>query len=67
MVCALPQWLVRRGDDTGPLARLISGPPISMTKERLIPLIVATALFMENMDSTVMPLASPEATFIQKN
>src|ERR1700682_3437153 len=26
---------------------------IVMTKERLIPLIVATALFMENMDSTV--------------
>jgi len=25
-----------------------------MTKERLIPLIVATALFMENMDSTVI-------------
>ena len=25
-----------------------------MNKERLIPLIVATALFMENMDSTVI-------------
>jgi EmrB/QacA subfamily drug resistance transporter len=32
---------------------------ISMTKERLIPLIVATALFMENMDSTVIATSLP--------
>src|ERR1700748_2139634 len=30
-----------------------------MTKERLIPLIVATALFMENMDSTVIAPSLP--------
>ena len=34
-------------------------PLISMTKERLIPLIVATALFMENMDSTVIATSLP--------
>src|SRR5262245_31908560 len=34
--------------------------PNSMTnKERLIPLIVATALFMENMDSTVIATSLP--------
>jgi hypothetical protein len=32
---------------------------MSMTKERLIPLIVATALFMENMDSTVIATSLP--------
>src|SRR5258708_19054699 len=32
---------------------------ILMTKERLIPLIVATALFMENMDSTVIATSLP--------
>src|SRR6476620_5212384 len=32
---------------------------IAMTKERLIPLIVATALFMENMDSTVIATSLP--------
>ena len=30
-----------------------------MNKERLIPLIVATALFMENMDSTVIATSLP--------
>jgi hypothetical protein len=30
-----------------------------MNKERLIPLIVATALFMENMDSTVIATSPP--------
>ena len=30
-----------------------------MTKERLIPLIVAAALFMENLDSTVIATALP--------
>src|SRR2546430_3202070 len=30
-----------------------------MTKERLIPLIVATALFMENMDATVIATSLP--------
>src|ERR1700726_4264158 len=34
-------------------------PRFSMTKERLIPLIVATALFMENMDSTVIATSLP--------
>src|SRR6266404_1055538 len=37
----------------------LSGSPIPMTKERLIPLIVATALFMENMDSTVIATSLP--------
>src|SRR5271155_415493 len=32
---------------------------ISMNKQRLIPLIVATALFMENMDSTVIATSLP--------
>src|ERR1700722_150191 len=32
---------------------------ILMTKERLIPLIVATALFMENMDSKVIATSLP--------
>src|SRR5882672_4885439 len=36
-----------------------SGPPIPMDKQRLIPLIVATALFMENMDSTVIATSLP--------
>ncbi len=35
------------------------GLPISMNKQRLIPLIVATALFMENMDSTVIATSLP--------
>jgi EmrB/QacA subfamily drug resistance transporter len=34
-------------------------PRNSMNKERLIPLIVATALFMENMDSTVIATSLP--------
>src|ERR1700704_6183012 len=34
-------------------------PRIPMNKERLIPLIVATALFMENMDSTVIATSLP--------
>src|ERR1051325_6368171 len=34
-------------------------PPIFMTRERLIPLIVATALFMENMDATVIATSLP--------
>src|SRR5882757_8803804 len=34
-------------------------PPDSMNKQRLIPLIVATALFMENMDSTVIATSLP--------
>src|ERR1700682_2280189 len=36
-----------------PLLRIV------MTKERLIPLIVATALFMENMDSTAIATSLP--------
>jgi EmrB/QacA subfamily drug resistance transporter len=34
-------------------------PENSMNKQRLIPLIVATALFMENMDSTVIATSLP--------
>src|SRR6266404_4568136 len=34
-------------------------PRTSMNKERLIPLIVATALFIENMDSTVIATSLP--------
>jgi len=33
--------------------------PILMNKQRLIPLIVATALFMENMDATVIATSLP--------
>src|SRR6476619_2544535 len=33
--------------------------PVVMNKQRLIPLIVATALFMENMDSTVIATSLP--------
>src|SRR5258705_2367382 len=36
-----------------------SNLPIPMDKQRLIPLIVATALFMENMDSTVIATSLP--------
>src|ERR1700723_1618523 len=32
---------------------------ISMDRQRLLPLIVATALFMENMDSTVIATSLP--------
>ena len=46
--------------------RVLQPPPparflirISMNKQRLIPLIVATALFMENMDSTVIATSLP--------
>src|SRR5438045_4901046 len=43
-----------------PVLRLQAiSPRISMKKERLIPLIVATALFMENMDSTVIATSLP--------
>src|ERR1700704_4080187 len=43
-----------------PCSRPYPSPPrILMTKERLIPLIVATALFMENMDSTVIATSLP--------
>src|SRR5437660_114680 len=38
---------------------LYAFPCDSMNKERLIPLIVATALFMENMDSTVIATSLP--------
>jgi EmrB/QacA subfamily drug resistance transporter len=34
-------------------------PPMSLRRERLIPLIVATGLFMENTDSTVIATALP--------
>src|SRR6059058_6057374 len=37
----------------------LSLPRTEMNKERLIPLIVATALFMENMDSTVIATSLP--------
>src|SRR5215210_1417590 len=40
-------------------AQLRHRSQISMNKERLIPLIVATALFMENMDSTVIATSLP--------
>src|SRR5207253_58930 len=33
--------------------------PRSMTRDRLVPLIVAVALFMENMDSTVIATSLP--------
>lgn len=36
-----------------------AGPNHPMTKERIIPLIVASALFMENMDSTVIATSLP--------
>src|ERR1700722_7668886 len=42
-----------------PCCPLPPSPRIPMNKERLIPLIVATALFMENMDSTVIATSLP--------
>ena len=42
-----------------PLACLFLQAPIPMDKQRMIPLIVATALFMENMDSTVIATSLP--------
>src|ERR1700687_4080429 len=44
-----------------PSSRFFPSPlfRIVMTKERLIPLIVAVALFMENMDSTVIATSLP--------
>jgi EmrB/QacA subfamily drug resistance transporter len=50
---------VRQWDDTALLLILSLFSRFSMTKERLIPLIVATALFMENMDSTVIATSLP--------
>lgn len=53
MVGRIPQWLPWRCDDTPVCPPFPCLPPrLPMTKERLIPLIVATAPFMENMDST---------------
>jgi hypothetical protein len=40
---------VRQPDDTGPSPAFFSNPLIPMDKQRLIPLIVATALFMEDI------------------
>ena len=52
--------------DRGPPSADVKAPAPSrlpdmsrMTKERLIPLIVAAALFMENMDSTVIATSLP--------
>jgi EmrB/QacA subfamily drug resistance transporter len=50
---------LRGGTVIQPNCRLLSSLRISMNKERLIPLIVATALFMENMDSTVIATSLP--------
>ena len=52
------QWPLPRQDVT---ARFPPDPssPAPMTKERLIPLIVAAALFMENMDATVIATSLP--------
>ena len=59
MVLPVPQWPRIRRDVTAGLPPLSLPPLIPMTKERLIPLIVATALFMENMDSTVIATSLP--------
>ena len=42
-----------------PPGLLFSSPHLIMNKQRVIPLIVATALFMENMDSTVISTSLP--------
>src|SRR5689334_9651532 len=36
-----------------------AAPPPAMTRERIVPLIIAVALFMENMDSTVIATSLP--------
>src|SRR6266481_1738136 len=59
--------VARRSALASAAMRCYSPPPacflplsrFSMNKERLIPLIVATALFMENMDSTVIATSLP--------
>src|SRR3954462_13940173 len=47
------------GCNRPPSPASFSNLPIPMDKQRLIPLIVATALFMENMDSTVIATSLP--------
>ena len=39
-------------------------PAKALNRERLIPLIVACALFMENMDSTVIATSLPALSLI---
>ena len=46
-------WMIQPPDPAAFLS------PYPMDKQRLIPLIVATALFMENMDSTVIATSLP--------
>ena len=61
MVCGFRNSPAGPGGDTAPAPCRL--PTVSsdrvMNKERLIPLIVATALFMENMDSTVIATSLP--------
>ena len=51
VVCPVPRCPIVQAGHAGtrPRPPLLS-IPVPMTKERLIPLIVACALFMENMD-----------------
>src|ERR1700726_2971207 len=63
MLLRVQQWKARNRSDTAHflprLCLLPASPKFSMNKERLIPLIVAPALFMENMDSTVISTSLP--------
>ena len=63
MLLRVQQWKARNRSDTAHflprLCLLPASPKFSMNKERLIPLIVATALFMENMDTTVISTSLP--------
>jgi len=51
---AVPHWPPRQCGVTALLPPFPAALPILDEQERLIPLIVATALFMENMDATVI-------------
>src|ERR1700674_4200200 len=48
-----------RVDDAIQRGQSLFGNAIAMSRDRLVPLIVAVALFMENMDSTVIATSLP--------
>ena len=62
MLCVDPQWPRPDGGDKpefSPFLLISNTNPFMVDKQRIIPLIVATALFMENMDSTVIATSLP--------
>src|SRR5512142_1492094 len=48
----------RAGIAAGGVSKAVPGP-LSMRPDRIVPLIIAVALFMENMDSTVIATSLP--------